>query len=175
MPGATFATEGIVRVVDRSAGRACTDELGTAGCRKFAAGTVLGTAARADHPRSSVGTNGRSRGYQPGKLAAAAELKRMYVREVARGHGAGFALGIAALDQDGRLGYEVVRLDTTAGMVGAMRIYERLGFVPIAAYRHSPLEGARFYEVRLSDVTLDRTQPDTPNSRRRPPTDERLF
>jgi ribosomal protein S18 acetylase RimI-like enzyme len=86
----------------------------------------------------------------------------MYVREAARGRGAGSALGKAALRAAGRLGYELVRLDTTAGMVGAIRIYERLGFVPIAAYRHNPLKGARYYEVRLSDVTVDRTNPDNP-------------
>ena len=78
-----------------------------------------------------------------------AELKRMYVRPGARRRGAGKALAEAALAAAAELGYEVVRLDTSTEMVGRRRIYERLGFVAIAAYRHNPLGGARFYEVRL--------------------------
>ena len=54
----------------------------------------------------------------------------MYVGPEARRHGAGRALAEAALAAARRLGYEVVRLDTTKEMVGAIRIYERLGFVP---------------------------------------------
>jgi GNAT superfamily N-acetyltransferase len=91
-----------------------------------------------------------------------AELKRMYVRPEARRCGAGRALTEAALAAAGRLGYDVVRLDTTTEMVGAMRIYERLGFAPIAAYRYSPLDGARFYEVRLGAPAGDRTQTHAP-------------
>jgi len=78
-----------------------------------------------------------------------AELKRMYVGPEARGHGAGRALAEAALAAARLLGYEIVRLDTTKEMVGAIRIYERLGFVPISAYRHNPLDDAMYFEVRL--------------------------
>ena len=91
-----------------------------------------------------------------------AELKRMYVRPRARGRGAGGALGEAAVMAAGAIGYEVLRLDTTAEMAGAVRIYERLGFVPIAAYRHNPLEGARFYELRLGAAAVKRPQTHAP-------------
>jgi len=93
-----------------------------------------------------------------------AELKRMYVRPEARRSGAGRALCEAALAAARQLDYEAVRLDTTAEMVGAMRIYERLGFVPIAAYRHNPLAGARYYEVRLGAAGPDRRQTDAPDT-----------
>ena len=83
------------------------------------------------------------RRFEPG----VAELKRMYVRPVARGRGLGRRLGEAALEAAAELGYERVRLDTVAEMVGARRIYEALGFAEIAPYRHNPLAGARFYEV----------------------------
>ena len=89
----------------------------------------------------------------------------MYVRPGARRRGAGKALAEAALAAAAELGYEVVRLDTMTEMVGAIRIYERLGFVPIAPYRHNPLGGARFYEVRLG-----RPGPVTVTQHRRPPT-----
>jgi GNAT superfamily N-acetyltransferase len=80
---------------------------------------------------------------------AVAELKRMYLRPSARGRGLGRALAVAALEAARELGYEVVRLDTTAEMVEAAALYKRLGFVEIAPYRHNPLPTARFYEVAL--------------------------
>ncbi len=99
-----------------------------------------------------------------------AELKRMYVRPAARGHGVGKALARAALAAAETLGYDVVRLDTTGEMVGAIGIYERLGFVPIAAYRHNPLDGARFYEVHLGAAAGDlRQPPDSPRLERETP------
>jgi len=55
----------------------------------------------------------------------------------------------AALDAARDLGYERVRLDTVAELVEAARVYEALGFVEIAPYRHNPLPTARFYEVTL--------------------------
>jgi ribosomal protein S18 acetylase RimI-like enzyme len=77
----------------------------------------------------------------------------------------GRALAGAALRAAVELGYERVRLDTTAEMVGAIRIYEGLGFAPIAAYRHNPLEGARYFEVRLEAVpgTLRPASPPRPD------------
>lgn len=92
--------------------------------------------------------------------AAIAELKRMYVRPEARGHGVGRALAAAALQAAAELGYHAVRLDTTADMVGAIRVYEGLGFEPIEPYRHNPLAGARFFEARLHRTTGAGQRPD---------------
>jgi putative acetyltransferase len=80
---------------------------------------------------------------------AVAELKRMYLRRAARGRGLGRALAVAALEAASELGYDVVRLDTVAELVEAGALYEQLGFVEIAPYRHNPLPTARFYEVVL--------------------------
>jgi GNAT superfamily N-acetyltransferase len=86
---------------------------------------------------------------RPLEPPAIAELKRMYVRPPARGHGLGRALAGAALDAATDLGYEIVRLDTMAEMVEAVAVYRSFGFVEIEPYRHNPLPTARFYEVSL--------------------------
>ncbi len=98
-----------------------------------------------------------------------AELKRMFVRPAARAHGVGRALAEAALSAARELGYERLRLDTTAEMTGAIAVYERLGFAPIAPYRHNPLPGARFFELRLEalpetgrSAPAPRTDPEAP-------------
>jgi len=128
-------------------------------------GPPTGSALLADLDGEPVGCVG-IRLLEPG----IAELKRMYVRPRARGHGAGQALARAAITAAEVLGYEVLRLDTTGEMVGAIRIYERLGFVPIAAYRHNPLDGARFYEVHLGAAAGDpRQPPDSPRPERETP------
>jgi putative acetyltransferase len=85
-----------------------------------------------------------------------AELKRMYVRPKARGHGLGRALTNAALASARRLGYERVRLDTVAEMKEAARLYESVGFVEIGAYRHNPIPTARYYEVELRKAAQSR-------------------
>lgn len=87
---------------------------------------------------------------RPFEPPAVAEMKRMYVRPSARGTGTGRALASAALDAARHLGYSRVRLDTVAEMTEAGKIYERLGFAEIGAYRHNPLGTARFYEVMLT-------------------------
>jgi putative acetyltransferase len=58
----------------------------------------------------------------------------------------------AALEAAGDLGYEVIRLDTVTEMAGAVAIYEEMGFVEIAPYRHNPLPTARFYELALHET-----------------------
>ncbi len=128
-------------------------------------GPPSGSALLADLDGSPVGCVG-IRLLEPG----VAELKRMYVRPWARGRGVGQALAKAALATAEVIGYEVLRLDTTGEMVGAIRIYERLGFVPIAAYRHNPLDGAQFYQVHLGATAGDpRQPPHSPRSERETP------
>lgn len=88
--------------------------------------------------------------------AGVAELKRMYLRPEARGRGTGRRLGEALVAAARRLGYQRIRLDTDAELMpGAVALYRSLGFRDIPAYRHNPLPGACFLELRLEDVEAD--------------------
>lgn len=78
-----------------------------------------------------------------------AELKRLYVRPVARGTGLGRALTTAAIERARELGYIVMRLDTLQKMEAARGIYASLGFVPSAPYVDHPIPGVIFFELQL--------------------------
>lgn len=83
---------------------------------------------------------------------ATAELKRMWVRPEARGHGLGQQMARRAIAEARGLGYRSVRLDTvTDVMTEANHLYDKLGFVEIAPYRDNPLPGARFMELDLDE------------------------
>ena len=63
-----------------------------------------------------------------------AELKRLYVRDVARGSGAARAL-LARIEREAReAGFALLRLETGARQTAALRFYERAGFQPCAAF-----------------------------------------
>ncbi len=78
-----------------------------------------------------------------------AELKRLYVVPSGRGRGVGLSLARTAIEAAREGGYERVRLDTLPSMGPALRLYERLGFRDIHAYRYNPIETARYLELRL--------------------------
>ncbi len=63
-----------------------------------------------------------------------AEVKRMYVREVARGRGVGQAL-LTRIEAEARqAGLTLLRLETGERQVAALRLYQRAGFQPCAAF-----------------------------------------
>jgi putative acetyltransferase len=63
-----------------------------------------------------------------------AELKRMYVRDAARGRGLAQAL-LAHIESEARAnGRTLLRLETGSRQAAALRVYQRAGFVPCAAF-----------------------------------------
>lgn len=79
-----------------------------------------------------------------------AEIKRMFVQEAARGHGVGRCILTFLEEQVQQRGVTVTRLETGVHSHGAIRLYERMGYVkigPFADYWDDPL--SVFYEKRL--------------------------
>lgn len=81
-------------------------------------------------------------------------MKRMYVREEARGLGAGKLLTQEILLRGNTLGYKTMRLDTLERLQPAIRVYEQFGFRRIEAYCHNPLPNAVFMEVDVTQMLL---------------------
>jgi putative acetyltransferase len=84
-----------------------------------------------------------------------AEVKRMYVREAARGTGVAQAL-MARIEAEARAaGYQWLRLETGDRQLAAIRFYGRAGFRPCpafgayAAMPASTIETSVFFEKRL--------------------------
>jgi len=80
---------------------------------------------------------------------AICEMKRLYVRPASRGQGVGRALVEAGIEAGRAAGYGKMRLDTLSSMAAANTLYGALGFREIDAYRHNPMEGARYFELDL--------------------------
>ena len=79
-----------------------------------------------------------------------AEMKRMYLRPIARGTGAGRAMAEALIEVARRVGYTLIRLDTQRDFAPAVALYRSLGFRETARYNDNPLPGALFMALQLS-------------------------
>ena len=77
------------------------------------------------------------------------EMKRLYVRSMFRGHGLGHQLAEQALAEALDAGYKRIFLDTLHSMADAIRLYQFLGFTPIAPYCQNPIPGALFFGKNL--------------------------
>ncbi|MEM7417045.1 MAG: GNAT family N-acetyltransferase [Gemmatimonadota bacterium] len=78
------------------------------------------------------------------------ELKRLYVRSDARGHGLGRGLVLAVMEEARRLGYTTMRLDTAPELAAAQSLYLAMGFVQIEPY-HQRYGDALYFEIELTD------------------------
>lgn len=78
----------------------------------------------------------------------AAELKRLYVREAARGAGLGRRLVVAAIEAARARGCSRIVLDTLPRMREAMALYRSLGFAETTPYLAQPTPGALCFELR---------------------------
>ena len=78
------------------------------------------------------------------------EMKRLFLRESARGKGVGVAMIERVIADACEIGYERMRLDTYPPKMGkAVSLYEAHGFYAIPPYYHNPHEGVLFMEKML--------------------------
>lgn len=78
------------------------------------------------------------------------EMKRLFLRREARGHGLGNILIETVIDEARAAGYNKMRLDTHPPKMGkAVSLYEAHGFRPIPPYYENPHEGVVFMELHL--------------------------
>lgn len=78
------------------------------------------------------------------------EMKRLYLREAARGEGVGVRLIEQVIADAKELGYDRMRLDTYPPKMGkAVSLYEAHGFYEIPAYYDNPYEGVMYMEKIL--------------------------
>lgn len=78
------------------------------------------------------------------------EMKRLYLRKAARGHGLGNRLIETLISEAKKEGYRKMRLDTfPPKMAKAVALYESHGFRPIAPYYNNPNTETLFLELDL--------------------------
>jgi GNAT superfamily N-acetyltransferase len=78
------------------------------------------------------------------------EMKRLFLRENARGHGLGHLLIEKLIDEARTIGYSKMRLDTYPPKMGkAVSLYESHGFHPVEPYYNNPHDGVLFMELDL--------------------------
>ena len=75
------------------------------------------------------------------------EMKRLYVKPECRGRGIGKSLAKEVIEKAKTIGYDCMRIDAFDDTAKAL--YASLGFKQIEPYRHNPIEGVVFMELKL--------------------------
>ena len=83
------------------------------------------------------------------RAAPVGEIKRLYVRPVARGTGTGRRLVVAVVDAARAFGYRTLCLDTLVSMREARALYESFGFQATARYYGPESESSVYYAMKL--------------------------
>lgn len=81
--------------------------------------------------------------------SSACEMKRLYVRDAARGRGVGRLLAEASIAAARELGFSRMVLDTLGRMATARTLYTHLGFQDTDAYCANPNEDVKYLELSL--------------------------
>ena len=74
------------------------------------------------------------------------EMKRLFVRDEFKKKAVGRRLCETLINKARVLGYKKIRLDTLGRLEQANRLYQKLGFYDIPAYRENPEEDVRYME-----------------------------
>ncbi len=99
---------------------------------------------------SATGTPLGCVGLRPLDIEGACEIKRLYVRDAARGTGLGRALIAEAIAVAAATGYRRVLLDTLPVMTQAIALYRSLGFQPIPPYWDNQVPDILYFSLTLS-------------------------
>jgi GNAT superfamily N-acetyltransferase len=99
--------------------------------------------------RAFDGTPAGCVGLRPIDPVGCCEMKRLYVAPEWRGSGLGQRLIEAVMPQAERIGYREMKLDTLPSMTGAIALYVKFGFKPIAPYYETPVTGTIFLRRSL--------------------------
>ena len=77
------------------------------------------------------------------------EMKRLYVRPVARGKALGKQLVEELIDFAKKAGYKTMKLDTISSLKEAIKLYHSKGFVETEPYVYNPLSEVLYFELTL--------------------------
>jgi putative acetyltransferase len=83
------------------------------------------------------------------------EIKRIYVRPLARRRGLAREISNRLLDFAVEAGYDIVRLDTLRRLTGAIELYRDLGFRETGAYNYNPHEDIVYMQRDLDGAPAD--------------------